>query len=566
MNKLLRLLLPLLLTVPLLAPQLLAEDIPGDGAGSAEPEDFFADVVDVTVVNVDVYVTDRKGNPITGLTQDDFEILDGGKPVDITNFYAIENQRVVAQSGVEPLAAPTVSQDPRLLPKLPEEQRLHLVLYVDNVNIHPLNRQKVMTRVRSFLRRFVGPQDRTMVVSYDRSLNVRQPFTEDKEEVIAALLETDELTGHRTAYNGYRDEVLRAIFDADELFDVSGIVRKYAESVYHDIEQSQNALKRTIDSLAGLPGRKAVLYISDGLEMKAGEDLFAALESNFQDQLSLLQVQQFDASRRFKAITTEATANRIVIYSLDAAGLRTNANADVTNYHPERASIIESTHQANLQEPLHFMANETGGQAIVNTNNFGPMLERVGSDFTTFYSLGFHARESRSGRYRDIDVRVKDRKKIIVRHRKGYRDQPVSRIMSDGTLAALHFGYTKNDLGIRLEFGPPTRRGGKSFVVPLVIKIPMGRLTFIPREALHSARLRLFITAKDDEDNIAPMQEVPVPIEIKPVDIERAQEADYQLQHTLVMSTGKQLVAVGVRDELGSTTSFVLGGLRLGGT
>jgi VWFA-related protein len=251
MKKLLRILLfPLLLATPL-----LAEDVPGDGESSPDPQDFFSEIVDVTVVNVDVYVTDKKGNPITGLTQDDFEVLDGGKPVEITNFYAIENQRVVAQNGVEPLARPTVSMDPRLPPPLPENQQLHLVLYVDNVNIHPLNRQKVMTRVRSFLRRHVSSQDRMMVVSYDRSLNVRQPFTQDKEKVIAALLETDELSGHRTAYNAYRNEVLQTVFDADELFDVSGIVRKYAESIYHDIEQSQDALKRTVDSLAGLPGR-----------------------------------------------------------------------------------------------------------------------------------------------------------------------------------------------------------------------------------------------------------------------------------------------------------------------
>ena len=127
----------------------------------------------------------------------------------------------------------------------------------------------------------------------------------------------------------------------------------------------------------------------------------------------------------------------------------------------------------------------------------------------------------------------------------------------------MNFGYSKNDLGIQLEFGPARRQSGDSYTVPLVVKIPMSRLAFVPRKELHNARLRLFIAAKDENDNTAPVQEVPVPIEIQGKDFARAMEANYQLQHTLVLSSGRQLVAVGVRDELGSSTSFVVGGLQL---
>jgi hypothetical protein len=51
------------------------------------------ETVDVRVINVDVVVTDRKGNPITGLTKDDFIVLENGRPQNITNFYEVVTER-----------------------------------------------------------------------------------------------------------------------------------------------------------------------------------------------------------------------------------------------------------------------------------------------------------------------------------------------------------------------------------------------------------------------------------------------------------------------------------------
>ena len=59
----------------------------------------FIDTVDVNVINVDVFVTDKDGHRVTGLTQDDFELLVDKRPVAISNFYAVDeatkaNERV----------------------------------------------------------------------------------------------------------------------------------------------------------------------------------------------------------------------------------------------------------------------------------------------------------------------------------------------------------------------------------------------------------------------------------------------------------------------------------------
>src|SRR5689334_8108116 len=61
----------------------------------------FFESIDVNVVNVEVYVTDRDGKRVQGLTRDDFQVLEDGKPVEITNFYAVSEGRV-SQSGAAP--------------------------------------------------------------------------------------------------------------------------------------------------------------------------------------------------------------------------------------------------------------------------------------------------------------------------------------------------------------------------------------------------------------------------------------------------------------------------------
>ena len=128
-----------------------APPAPAIGAG-----DFF-ETIDVSVVNVDVYVTDKKGNRINGLKREDFEILEDRKPMAITNFYAVDEGRPIptGEEVEQPSPAPAI---PGLPPVIPEDQRLHLVVYIDNFNIHPFSRNRTFAALREFLRDFPKPR------------------------------------------------------------------------------------------------------------------------------------------------------------------------------------------------------------------------------------------------------------------------------------------------------------------------------------------------------------------------------------------------------------------------
>ena len=527
---------------------------------------IYADTVDVRVVNVEVFVTDKKGRRVEGLTREDFELRENGKPVEITNFYAVAGSspsraaRPAAPPGVEPSAPEAPDETTRL-----GDQQLFLVIYVDNFNSRPLTRNRALRELRAFLveSRF-GPDDRFMVVSYDRSLNERHPPTTDKQTILSTLFEIESVTGHGRNSDRERRQMLDEIYDAEELGEVSALAGLYADSVYHDLNESIDALKQFVDSLAGLPGRKAVIYLSDGISMRAGEDIFTALSDRFDQPNEEMRALNYDASRRFRTIANQANANRITLYAVDASGLRIHGNADVQSYHAERGSEVESVHVSNLQDPLFYMANETGGQVIANTNNFEPLLARFGDDFSSYYSLGFTPTTSGTGRYRSIEVKVKGRKNLKIRHREGYRDKSLANRISESTLAALRYGVESNPLGVELKFGPGSRQSDDRYLMPIVIEIPMRRLSFFPAEDRHRSLLRLYLSARNEEGEISPVEEISHPIDIPQADMERAREHSYELRHTLMMRPGRHLVAIGVRDEIGAVTSVVVGGVTVG--
>ncbi|NJL28920.1 MAG: VWA domain-containing protein [Thermoanaerobaculia bacterium] len=512
----------------------------------------------------------QKGNRISGLKPSDFELTEDGKPVTITNFYAVED-------GHRPGAAqaPTATQLP--IPsaptpvagelEVPEEQQLHLIVYVDNFNLHPFTRNRTLGAVRTFLRSRLGRGDRVMLVTYDRSLHLRHPFTSDPELIASALYELEDITANAVHADSDRRSILEQIYEANDLASVEGRVSQYAESIFNDLSFSITALRDYVDMLAGLPGRKAILYVSDGLSMRAGEDVFYALEDRFRNSSVLMTIQRFDASRDFQQLTTLANANRVTFYTIDAAGLRTYTYMDVSNQTPLGGARIDQIYFTNLQSPLLMLAEETGGMAIVNTNNVAPQLDRIADDFRSYYSLGYSPAQTGTGRYRRLDVKLKDAKRNgwKVRHREGFRDKPVNARVSDTTLAALNFGYQSNPLGVRIEVAgmEPSEERDRSLVT-LVLHIPIGKLSFLPQADQHRGRVRLFIAAKDTEGGVAPVQEVAVPIDIPAAELERAQSQFYQYRMQLLMRTGSQVVAIGVRDDLAAVTSVIARGLTVG--
>lgn len=564
-HRVLRSILLLLAALCLAGPGLAQE------APEAEQEaELFIDTVHVNVVNVEVYVTDREGNPVTGLTADDFEVYENGRRMALTNFFAIEDQQVVAEGGqgAPPVpgvvAAEAEAPPPRAEAEprpIPEDQRLSLVVYVDNLNIRPHNRRRVLQDVRSFLRRELSPEDRVMLVTYERALHVRQPFTSDPERVVEALFEVDDLSGLAVHAESERRDVLRRIEDSRGAGEAMMWVETYAESVRNDLHFTIDGLREIVTSLAGLPGRKALLYVSDGLPMIAAEDIFYAVDQRFQGTGAMTQMYTFDTSRRFEELAAHANANRVSFYTIDAGGLRVSSSADAQSFQVDRAggsAHIDSIRTRNLQSTLQLLAEQTGGEAIINTNRVADDLTRVANDFRTYYSIGYTPGHSGDGRFYRIDVKLVDGGRgWSVRHREGYRDKPAEAQMSDGVLAALNFPYYSNPLGLELSFDEGVRRDDGNHLVPVTVRIPYRSLTLVPRGDAYEAKARLFLAAMDDRGWISEVQETELPVRITEADLDQVLGEDFVYTVPILLRSGEQKIAVGIRDEIAANQSFV---------
>lgn len=528
---------------------------------------FVGESVSVNVVNVDVYVTDKKGTRVTGLTRDDFEILEDGRPMAITNFFAMEGGKV-ASVPAPPAASSPGSEPaaPEVAASLPpaEDQRLVLIVYVDNFNLRPFNRNRVLRDLRVFLNTKLQRDDLIMLVSYDRSVHIRQPLTSDPALVNAQLVELEKISAQGTHADSERRDALRRIEESTDVSSALSAARSYAESQFNDLAFSIDALRDIVNGLAGMPGRKAVLYVSDGLQMIVGQDVYYAVQEKYKDTTGLTQSFDYDTSRRFRELTSTANANRVTFYTLDAAGLRSYSSISAENQTPGQGVFIDQIQIQNVQSSIRMMADETGGKALINTNNFLPGLERIADDFRSYYSLGYSPPHSGDGRYHEIKVKLK-RKGLEIRHREGYRDKAPDTQMNDGTLAALNFPFQSNPLGVDIDFGTPTRRADGFFVVPVDVRIPLGKLVLVPRETESEAAARVFVAAQDSQGGVSEVQQAVVPIRVPNDQVATISRKYYTYSLSLLMRPGEQKVAVGLRDDIANTTSFVARSLRVGG-
>ncbi len=554
-----------------LARLLLASSMAAPAAAQESPAPAsdrpFAEQIAVSVVNVEVYVTDREGKPVTSLTRDDFEVTEDGRPVELVNFYRVAGGRPEAEPppSAEPeAAAPPPAEPVAFAPadlSAPESQRLHLIVYVDNFNIHPLNRNRVFSRLRLFLHDTLRPGDQVMVASYDRSLHIRHPFTSDPASVNRALLELEEFSGMALERESERADAIKKIYETDSVHEALFEAKSFAENQEHELHLALDALAEMIESLAGLPGRKMLLHLSDGIALVPGQDLYQAVQQRFADISALGQAQERDASRRYISLIAQANSNRVTFYTIDASGLETRAVGAETAAISSPivvGSAVSSVRARNLQDSLLLMADRTGGQAILNTNDVSAGLERIGRDFDNYYSLGYRAPATDRGIYHRIEVRLKEKRPgWDVRHREGYRDKTIENRVNDGVQAFLFHGYQQNPLGVSIDLGPQTPDDDDFTSVAIQVRVPIEKLVLLPQGDVYVGRLRFYFGAVDEKGRDAELQELPFELRIPRESIEVAKRDEVSQVINATMRRGRQKLVVAVRDEISDERSVV---------
>ncbi len=284
----------------------------------------FQDRHEVNIGSVEVTVVDREGQPIHGLRVGDFALVVDGQPREISHFaeFGRRIEEPVAEEVVE-IAEPaaTVAEE---ISKQPRDSRF-LVIFVDCRNLSIFHRTLVLNRAEEFVRANVRPPGHAMVVTNDTHLRVVCPPTDDPETVLRAL---GEFKGVGMVPGNIRSVIRIA---EDEIYDLRqrgtsfvlrdramAVARVTAGQVDQSLVRTVASLKTLFRSIAGLDGRKAVLYISDGLPMTPGEELFRLIEGLWGYRQALNELPSLQRGPLHEALANHAIAANITLHTIDA--------------------------------------------------------------------------------------------------------------------------------------------------------------------------------------------------------------------------------------------------------
>lgn len=436
---------------------------PGGAQAPAAPP-----VIPITAaeVAVDFVVRDKKGRIVRDLRPSDVEVLEDGVRQEVALFQLVSTSAVEeAQGSVvagTPAPAPPVASAGVAAPAPPApdvEREAVLALVFDRLS--PVARRAACDAALEWVKRPAVRGRAVGVFRIDQGLEQLVPFTDDRGPVFQAL--DDVVNAVPTAYSSREDrERMRTLRQqialiegrvssaagplsaadssvpmvAPDSWRRSGPAKEVARrqlsselamlQALESLERDQqglattNALLALVSGLKTLPGRKAVVFFSEGL----------VLPDRVVGTLS--------------AVISEANRGGVSFYAADAAGLRTKSAADEMRRELTATSdalqaatesdstlgtrtgmtrLLERNEDALRFDPasgLGALARETGGFLIRDTNDISGGLGRVEEELGAYYLLSYSPRnETWDGRYRRIEVRPR-RSGLTIQARRGY--------------------------------------------------------------------------------------------------------------------------------------------------
>jgi VWFA-related protein len=513
-----------------LLPWVLALEIPSHAQQSPAPSGVTQQPgvtfsTDVNFVEIHAIVTDERGNLVRDLTKDDFEVFEDGKPQSPSVFSLVDLliERPLTPSFTTQPVEPDVQSTARSF-----DGRLY-VLVLDDLHTTTLRSQLVRDAAKRFIQQYVGANDLAAVVHTSGREDAAQELTGNRRLLLAAV---DKFLGQKLP-SATAEKLAVHLRDVDrtrsESSDSSTSQSQSSRDPIqdpHDAERGFNA-RRALELVKNVAGwmadihgrRKSVIFFSEGIDY----DIYDVF--NNRSATSVMQ----DAR---DAIAAAQRAN-VGIYAVDPRGLtqlgdETIAIASLSD-NPQVREGSPAAFQRELllaQESLIALADETGGMAVVRTNDIPGALARMASENSTYYLLGYQTDASRSpGRFRKIEVRVK-RPGLQVRARRGYippdakalakkREADTKAGTSPALRAALNNPLPIGDVPLRV-FAAPFKGVSKNSSVLLAIEIDGGGLRFEERDGRFNEKVEISIVAVDYQGNVRGRDRQTLDLKLRP--------------------------------------------------
>jgi VWFA-related protein len=528
----------------------------------------FLDEVEVTIVNIEVFVRDKDGRPVTDLGVDDFRVYQDGEERAITNFLLVDD--AVLQAVAEAAPAETPAPEAVAEPARPEIQPIHIVVYVDDENLMPFDRNRVLGALRQFLATTVRDNVQAMIVANQGSPHVIQPFTSSAEELANALRELRKSTGGRTATRSQhaalqkdidrlRNTEASSVGTDNPLSQQAALVLddlvSYADQVSSDLQRDIAAVRMVGSGLTGLPGRKCLVYVTSGMPMVVAKDLFYEFTNLYKGVSFLSLTARYNKRADFRDLAAAATSQGMVFYTIDARGLTPNVGVSAesgVSGDPAAAAIG----MINTEEPLVYLAESTGGLSTVGTNDFAGGFDRIREDLFTYYSIGYPINSVGSDRVHRISVDLPDHPGLDVRYRRTFVEKSRESEVQDRVMTALLFDIDENPMKIDAVVDKPTAAQEGRWLLPLRVSFPTQSVALLPQGENLVGEVVLYVSLRDTAGKQADLQHRVQEIYIPPAEYERISHLSLSVDLQLLVEPGRYRIAVGLFDRLTRQASY----------
>lgn len=311
----------------------------------------------VSLVQLDAVVTDERGRHVTTLGPSDFEVWQDGRrqPVTAVAYMRSDEQFFVEDGG--PLPA---------TPLRPRDARRVIAILVDDARMSFGSIYQTRRALQAFIERQVLPDDLVSIVTTTGAPGTSWPFTYSRPQL-------------RAAVNRIRFSLLTAEIDPLEALVFSGPLGLLpsSEDGFRERVFAVGALNRVVDVIEAvkeLPGRKAIVLVSEGFVMFGS----AVDGSIIRDMMRIV----VDRANRAAVVIYAVDPRGLVVTSIGAADGASGARAAAAS--SMRGSALRAT-----QDGLRFVAGETGGFAVVDSNDIPGAFRRVMDDQRGYYLVGY---------------------------------------------------------------------------------------------------------------------------------------------------------------------------------
>jgi len=593
-------LLGVCLMITLAAPAAFAAGRKPQTPVKPEPQDqtvrLKADLVDIRAV-----VTDKQGNPVTGLNKEDFEVTENGRS-QMVSFFSAESLSAVGRS------APAVTPPGKLPPAnrsttTQAAPRRTIVFFVDTIHMSPLSLLRVKEVLLKFINERLGDEDLAAIIASGGGLGVFSQFTQDKQVLRIAVSRLAISPGSlgSSLYTPYLAARVEQEAPSDQTETISagnktlsflmGLLPPALRAAMNIVRAEENwpdeprtfamlkaqvvsrgrqillyesnrrrvtmiTLKMIAEQMAAMPGQRLIFMLSDGFTM---QDDSGTLDS---DDL--------------RAAISRAARSGIVVYTIAAKGLTGSSINDASatgKFTPDAPGFSDIpgfilAGDRELEHGMQRIAAGTGGDAFLTTNDLKGAMEKAIDANSYYYALGYYPTDlDATNGFRNIKIKVRGHPEYHVRTQSGYLASELNKakpVIPTDPLKALilAMGEPLGRTAIHIESSADfLYLASDKAQVSLNVFVDAGKLGYKEQDDSMLTSPTMLTGVLDSAGNTMGVLQDTIQIRLSREQLARARESMYRYTKRVILKPGLYQIRIGVHDpqtgQMGTTSVWV---------